>query len=120
MNPGPELDALVAKHVMGDEGYTVVTPCPDGDSQCLTMHTATRYKPYSTDIACAWQVVEKMRPHAFRITVFAEENDIGIQVVNPSKPGPYVSAEVYSQIDKCVSVPHAICLAALKVMGFEK
>jgi len=62
MKPGRELDALVAEKVMG---WTYGHPCPEG-MDCL--HWADEkgkvrdYKPpqYSTDIAAAWEVVEKM------------------------------------------------------------
>lgn len=65
MEPGRELDALVAERVMGWTGiwtngksYMAYHPC----EQEMSVGEAERSPiwPYSTDIASAWGVVEKM------------------------------------------------------------
>lgn len=111
MNPGLKLDALIGKHVMGDEGYTVVIPCPDRDPYCQTTHTSTSYMPYSTDIFYAWQVVEKFK---YRFLFFSDAFKEGLwecKLVDSDRSEDYVNG---------TTAPHAICLAALKAMGFEK
>lgn len=68
MNPGRELDYLVAEKVMGwrllnknsgmnNDLALVVTPGWYGPGQSLVME---KFEP-STDIQAAWQVVEKLR-----------------------------------------------------------
>lgn len=60
LKPGPELDALVAEKVMK---CREILAKPDGP---IALYRAEEYlyedpKPYSTSIACAWEVVEKIR-----------------------------------------------------------
>jgi hypothetical protein len=87
MKPGKELDALIAEKIMGPNA-----------------------KHYSTDIAAAWDVIEELaRRHMI------------IQL--------YVSSDVYRASFKMQtqsdflwhsegeSMPHAICLGALRMMG---
>jgi hypothetical protein len=93
MKPGRELDREIAEHVMG---WTV--------------------RRYSTDIAAAWEVVEEVMPKLgyHTITLLIEHSEapedesvmveFGIGVLK-------VNAEWG------ISVPHAICLAALKAVG---
>jgi hypothetical protein len=67
MIPGPELDAFVAKRVMGLTGVE----CRYSDSvdewlATYDHHTGAHLMrktipPYSTDIAAAWAVMEKLR-----------------------------------------------------------
>ena len=63
MKAGRELDALIAEKVMGwrlqAEPYTCWN-LPDGDQRIYTPN-------FSTDIAAAWRVVEKMRSPDFRL-----------------------------------------------------
>lgn len=54
LQAGPELDALVAEKVMG---FTVIY----GFMQVFEDATPIDIPKYSTDIAAAWQIVEKMR-----------------------------------------------------------
>lgn len=102
MKAGRELDALVAEEVMGldPEWHKQVpvgrvTPC------------------YSTDIAAAWEVVEKLcREERYPTVQFAVNVD-GKQawwcsLVNPA------DVEVHAP-----AAPLAVCLAALKAVGVD-
>lgn len=101
MNAGRELDALVANKVTG---FT-----PTSTTNCRY-----DYPPYSTDIAAAWEVVEKM----------------GGEVGSPGD-GPYQRKDKWAAFIPCPgkdnggkwgygdTAPHAICLAALKAVGVE-
>lgn len=67
--PGPALDALVAEKVMGEPLVLTCKYCfkdttrqPDAlCTHCGYSHPAFDLPPYSTDIAAAWEVVEKLK-----------------------------------------------------------
>jgi hypothetical protein len=65
MEPGREMDVLVAEKVLGYEvgGDIIESPFPeDMPGDFLFIETAPHRKPlkkYSTDIAAAWEVAEK-------------------------------------------------------------
>jgi hypothetical protein len=92
MNAGRELDALVADKVMG-------VPLTSGNV-CIHDHMPH----YSTDIAAAWVVVDKMAAKNWNwmlqpgYATFAMTKDSGGSAFGSS-------------------VQHAICLAALKAIG---
>ena len=104
-----ELDALVAREVMGwirkdsesNPLYAVYYETPEKEKVvCLPN--------YSTDIAAAWEVVEKIKylnPDIF----FDDESNIYICEFEKARPN-------LSQAD---TPSKAICLAALKAVGFE-
>lgn len=105
MNAGRELDALVAEKVMGFRhhpampGYDEMWFMSDGGSIDLPN--------YSTDIAAAWQVVEKLR--------------LGIAPMGDGKWGVAMRDQPVNSIKDLTineSAPLAICLAALKARGF--
>lgn len=119
---GRELDALIAEKVMGlelkqpdktnyrrdtwvyaindytDEGPVYVVDCPE----------------YSTDIAAAWEVLEKLSDS--QITVNRHMHS-GYTV------GVFEKVQGISIQEKCsasaATAPLAICLAALKAVGYE-
>lgn len=119
--PGRELDALIAEKVMGlkkGEYYVdysrltvqernVIDRCQGWAPELL--------RPYSTDIAAAWQVVEKLKLHP-------KAAEYGV-MVGASPNGGYFcwlasrdceAAKIYAAGD---TGPHAICLAALRARG---
>ena len=102
MKPGPELDALVAEKVMGlgNDWCLHVGVHPPCGSPCPI--------DYSTDIAAAWQVVEKIG---------------NASLVNHASGGAWhVEFELKGgslPYDTGDTAPHAICLAALKAVGVE-
>lgn len=133
MLAGRDLDALVAEKVMGYpafawqavpilaehvyQDFDTASPCLvcgrfDGSAFCLPH--------YSTDIAAAWEVVERLKVEPFKgrelvleIYVSAEvpdETEVSVQWFDDDQGyGPfYLLAK---------TAPHAICLAALKAVG---
>ena len=99
MNPGRELDALVAEKVFGET---------------IFKHKADWEPPeYSTDISAAWEVVNKLSGGFY----FSIDGQWRSQLTGkiswrsrfkPSLDAPYISGD---------TAPHAICLAALKAVG---
>lgn len=119
MNPGRELDALVAKRIMGWNvgGYmNMQWVCNDGKDTgwYLTEFGSQECNPFSpsTDIAAAWEVVDKLGERfSFYFHTRGRMTDISvIHWPDNLKGGFDVSGE---------TAPHAICLAALKAVGVE-
>ena len=121
MVAGRELDALVAEKVMGMELLPLKeAPCPYcGDemrfcgerSRCTTCGE-WRYSPakeYSTDIAAAWEVVEKLKAGGFSLIAEWDAHDEMWYVVFSN-----VSSYKAGEAD---AAPHAICLVALAAVG---
>lgn len=95
MEPGKKLDKLVAEEVMDMTGL---------------LH----HKPYSTDISAAWEVVEKFNGY----TVVKNDENLDDEIRYGSRiehNGRYYFCGMQSK-----SAPHAICLAALKAVGYNK
>ncbi len=112
MNPGRELDALVAEKVMGlkPELIEYMHPFLGKFTIDQTQMNPFMWAPcFSTDIASAWDVVDKLRPLGLWIishddwygAAFAENDTLGVEY----------------NLEEGQSVPHAICLAALKTYG---
>lgn len=91
MEPGEELDALIAYSVMESPGDT---------------------RPYSTDTAASEEVLEKLRADS-DVVITSSYKDGGWVVSILDQDG------VELQGDFSESRPHAICLAALKVVKTE-
>jgi len=128
MEAGRELDALVAEKVMGIEVDLVVAPFiyyspyrdrydewaagnepyidKDGD-----IHLIPRY---STDIAAAWLVVEKMRETRW-IEVHSTIDGEWAAFYTPI--GTTDMNQAIHEYAKASTAPLAICLAALKAVG---
>jgi len=125
MKPGPELDALIAEHVMGLEvvrGHTfrrTTVPCPDNKPGCCVMHYADVPHPideYSRDISAAWKVLSKIT-----------ESNGTFQIIHQPHAGP--EYEVFICMARGLDIKwkptkgladtlsHAICLAALEAVG---
>lgn len=107
MKPGRELDALVARDVMGWEvrgphsgPWVILRGYPEYPH--LTDKT---WRP-STDIADAWEVVEKLAD--------------GTRTVHVWKPRNYGwGCSIGHSHGEAYTAPHAICLAALRAVGHE-
>ena len=115
MKPGPELDALVAKGVMG---WNWQIDSPTAHLRYCTVPTkkmpdTRRLFSPSTDIVAAWEVVEKFD----FLSLFKTEVDLGFM-----KPGQWECLLVADHVGSrkhyavCDTAPHAICIAALKAM----
>jgi len=129
---GRELDVLVAEKVMNDKGityYAILTKYGKEISQAATTFHADglmrslfgasryekriRYIPYSTDIAAAWQVVEKMQKK-YVINIEVDCENIWVEIWRDSTDEP----SNYKQVadESADTAPLAICLAALKAI----
>ena len=112
MKPGRELDLLIAEKIMGleiadslvdelEDYYPTYKVTDDEDWSELPV------PKYSTDIAAAWKVVEKMKNNHWPFYLANYDNKWSCQFAKDS------SHAISDQ------VPHAICLAALKAKGVE-
>ena len=101
MQAGRELDALVSEKVMGIKWPGVFW---DGDPDS---HFFNR-RAYSTDIAAAWQVVEKLKERGFGFWLTAS-GDCWFEDSNGWR--------ITSKADGSNSVPLAICRAALEAVA---
>ena len=73
------------------------------------------YPPYSTDIAAAWEVVEKLRATGEFCCI-----DVRHPIHEPIECAFYkVASDHKPLIGVGDTAPHAICLAALKAIGVE-
>ena len=125
MRAGRELDALVAEKVMGHKVLShwepgVVKHVID-ENQC-EIDVGHWPKPYSTDIAAAWEVVAELRRRDWFMgiaeallpkgwgCVFTPLHE-GDKIEDPNDTRP-------ERVDaRAATAPHAICLAALKAKG---
>ncbi len=130
MEPGRELDALVAE-LFGEKPD--VSPTEDSlwlirrgsdnggwlrsitgsdPDDCNLMVVDWLPRPFSTDIAAAWEVVEKLLGR-FQFTLNSLEDGLGWY----AEFGAW-NEKIYQAYDEnAETVPHAICLAALKAVG---
>lgn len=98
MNPSRELDALIAKELMGwsDVKYEGKYYIPD----------------YSNQLLSAWEVVETISQLGFSVRIQLDVDEPPICRISPW------SGKHYKLVGQ--TVPHAICLAALKVLEHIK
>lgn len=105
MNAGRELDAAVAERVMGLQLQTVAKNHPFlADGTPLIAHPPA----YSTEIAAAWRVLDRLTSRAYTATVFVYLIGVTCRIE--------CAGEVITQAN-AATAPHAICLAALKAVG---
>lgn len=129
MEAGRALDALVAEKVMGARlvefarDFTAGTFIISEDSGVILakgkIGTAYQFRP-STDIAAAWQVVEKLRKSHCCLTLKSDFDYIwecyAIKDENDAEHQSEIIVD-YKVYAKAETAPLAICLAALKAMG---
>ena len=125
MKPGPELDALVAERVMGWEARQGVLGCevpPRGVP--LGMGGWPTWSP-STDIAAAWEVVEKLRGPESNWNPSSPTHGDGPRgqclkiLIDPMDFGGvwyWAGPDDERFVLAKHGIPHAICLAALKAV----
>lgn len=110
MEPGPELDALVAEHIFKwNEAKRKTGTCLCGrDEWCEICRPSHSHSRYSTDIKEAWQVVEELLPK------MVDSFLIGRYVLNNWVATLTVSAENEKAYQvKANTAPEAICKVAL-------
>ena len=100
MKPGPELDALIAEHVMEVGAF----------SECMQQDP---YLCYSTNITAAWEVVKKVKES---LGDFARFVKCILEVTEGEVDDPY---QCFFNFFGFENAPHAICLAALKAKGIK-
>lgn len=127
-----KIDALVATRVMGyhHTPFDRIEPCSgmDDDHECDNCETvrvkhawirpcdgAVVYAlpPYSSSIEAAWSVVEKMKADKWRVSIEDFDNRYR---VNFSRGVRYMSENNREHL----SVPLALCLAALAALGVDE
>lgn len=124
-----QIDALVAEHVMGlklrapDEmEYTQDREWADGETFVIDngLANAELVPKYSSNIAAAWRVVEKLQADGRLIDLgwAPEVGPWGFAIKHTDWSGP-VPIERSSHCELADSAPLAICLAALKAAGVE-
>lgn len=127
LKPGRELDALIAEKIFGCkvEYSSIYTeePCccckPDEIHSDFFEETGLYgkfVKGYSTDIAAAWEAVEMFMGKGYHVCVHKYfGNDYWTAQIDQNSLD--VTGVIASQAS---SAPHAICLAALKAIGFTE
>lgn len=121
MEAGRELDALIAEKVMGLQPWPVqefservfrAALVPQGHDPL-----PCSCPKYSSDIAAAWDVVERLRDFKH-----PEDEHAGFTVWQYWKGG-YAAGwswhEAEYGVELADTAPHAICLAALKAVGVD-
>lgn len=122
MQPGRELDALIAEKVMG---ITKLSHRPlDANEMCRrcfrpagqgdNLPASCVAQPYSTDIAAAWEVVEKLDLFGKR-DMFIYKNWRGKYSIDETVDAGMGTRDI--AIAEADTAPQAICLAALKAVG---
>lgn len=112
MNPGRELDMLVAEKVMQWRCETLwsklsgeyIGKCENYGRAC-----AQHCPSYSTDIADAWEVVEKLQPR-WVVNISC----LGDHLVTITGMKKDIEQKRFQSHE--YSAPHAICLAALNTL----
>lgn len=117
MTPGRELDALIAEKVMGfkvesqEEHAWGIRPL-----QKVIVHyikDCGELPAYSTDISAAWEVLERINSINSNLVMIPSTNTIGEDgEMDPHDYG-------YNWFVDGITMPHAICLAALKVLDIQ-
>ena len=85
-----EIDAKIAEHVMG---------------------LGPIIKAYSTDIAAAWEVVERLDEEEWNVTIYPRKHE--------SSGSSVVMHKFHHNYHVHGDIPMAICLAALKAKGID-
>ena len=131
MKPGSELDALVAEKVMGwgvvafsdhpDWEYLKVTRLDNNELSLLRNSTKPRdyrqcsgeFPKYSTDIAAAWEILEKFNKSTQAVELIVRQHFMGHWFCHIKGAG---DLQFLGEFDGAMSASHAICLAALETV----
>lgn len=113
MKPGRELDILIAEKVIGEK-VIELDECNGIDNLWLSKNRGYRdyveLPCYSTEIASAWEVVNKLILDSYDFNILVWKSGVNVEV------GCNGDLDIEIGSD---SLPHAICLAALKAVGHE-
>ena len=126
MKAGRELDALVAEKVMGWTWDGKTAWSPTGSRLWMVRKDPYWWLPYySTDIAAAWEVVEKLvlleNCQLTRNTKGEWAGENGLYAVTRLCHDPIGSIGELKRVSlgEGETMPHAIALAALKTVGHK-
>lgn len=109
MEPGLELDALISEHVMGWIRDGGIWTQPNGHQRTLEPTSYGQFSP-SKDMNDAWEVVEKFKDAGeYKIEISAYPRDSLWTIKAYHRDGASKSCTT-----SAATLPHAICLAALK------
>ncbi len=120
MDAGRDLDALVAEKVLGWRHIKWERTTPLGRSPKNLLSLVLEEVPYySTDIAAAWQVVERMRS-----TIVSKRQNFLFYLVEVISARIFPNGAHNPRIDMSQIMLHVqpvdICIAALKAVGYEQ
>lgn len=102
-DPGRDLDAFVQRAIFDSETTFAKSPIGRFDWFYKIGEAFVVVPPYSTNIAAAWTVVEKLKDTHYNFQIENDQGELNAWLVQ--------FGAAHSESD---SAPHAICLAALK------
>jgi hypothetical protein len=108
--PGREIDVLIAEKVMGITEAKWCEQCWVEIFDCQCRQGKHGPLPYSTDIAAAWEVLEKVRPSHGEVWIGRSDTETTMRW----KCSIQHDTSTYEAIAD--TAPLAICLAALKAV----
>jgi len=109
LEPGPELDRLVAERVMEwKEGQKILQSLECG----IGILGEKALPRYSTDIAAAWEVVKKMLDSGWGCEIYSPNNPYALEDIDKWFV-VFAKSELLDYRAKASSAPLAICRAAL-------
>lgn len=121
MKPSRELDALVAEKVMGISKEQINEWLKRHGEYSYSFNEVHKFPYYSTDIASAWEVVEKLELFKRKQPFDGGEYHQYCQLwQDDDEKGKWTIGDFESQLfilAEGETAPHAICLAALKAVG---
>lgn len=134
LEAGPLMDALVAKKVFGIENpwdgrprhYAICPDCTWKGGDVLVVDCGRHQgspKPYSTDIAAAWEVIEKLRGEGVFFSVKSEAPILEGPCADTSKYRIQEWDREYQRYKPGIAgetAPEVICKAALKAVGYRE
>jgi hypothetical protein len=113
MLPGPELDAEVARKILG---VVVIHDTETGSFQLrdMTNKKFVSVPPYSTDTATAHSLVSRYKAAGCAFAIKAEDDlSWSVAITHPQVPGVNFGS-------KGTTLPHAICQAILQFNSLFK
>lgn len=114
---GRELDCLIYANIFHPEVSFDYKP-QDGCLECMGDTVNCQVPAYSTDIAAAWEVVEKVKRHEWDDLFMRWDEGDKAWWVGRVGCGDNGGDEFNHEVD-APTLPLAICLAALKAVGYE-
>lgn len=117
-----EIDRLIHEKVMASQNIESCPTCGyDGHWSAYVTHNNKRPPFYSTDIAAAWLVVEKMHSHPKPVLMLAapQQDYVGEKWRAEFCRKWWDEKNPYEYKCSADTAPLAICLAALRAVGFE-